>query len=401
MNKQPISQLNNTKSSMLDADFNPYQLRFAREKRKITKQRLSDISGISVRTISACENTPDNITDKTIENLANALNFPILFFYINTDEYQTINHDSISYRSQSKITRLDKNSALATAHMAIDIYGYIAEKIKLPSLNLPEITDVEMYSPEDIAYLVRAEWELGERPIKNMLHLLEAKGVRVFALPENITHVDAFSFCYYENAFIVMNTKKTAERSRFDLAHELGHLIMHQGSLSENSKLKEDEADRFASALLMPKVNFKASMPNIGLFSEFIKSKLLWKVSLMAYLRRARDLNYLSDWQYRTHVIQASQNGYKSGEPVGIDREYSFIWKKVDALLHEKYNTNIQNISLDIKFDIQDLNEMVLSLIEPKSNILKMQVRSETVVIDDNFNKTKKSKNNILKLYDK
>ena len=55
-----------------------------------------------------------------------------------------------------------------------------------------------------------------------MLHVLEAKGVRVFSLAENTRNVDAFSSWREERPFVFLNMQKTAERSRFDAAHELG-----------------------------------------------------------------------------------------------------------------------------------------------------------------------------------
>ena len=47
--------------------------------------------------------------------------------------------------------------------------------------------------PETAAMLMRQHWRLGDKPIKNMVHLLEANAVRVFSLAENTKAVDAFS----------------------------------------------------------------------------------------------------------------------------------------------------------------------------------------------------------------
>jgi hypothetical protein len=41
---------------------------------------------------------------------------------------------------------------------------------------------------------VRQAWGLGELPIKNMVHLLESKGVRVYSLAIDAVEVDAFVY---------------------------------------------------------------------------------------------------------------------------------------------------------------------------------------------------------------
>jgi hypothetical protein len=87
---------------------------------------------------------------------------------------------------------------------------------------------MEYASPDTAALYLRQNWGLGERPIPNMLKLLEAKGVRVFSLAENTKAVDAFSVWRNGLPYVFLNIAKSAERSRFDASHELGHLVMHK-----------------------------------------------------------------------------------------------------------------------------------------------------------------------------
>ena len=68
---------------------------------------------------------------------------------------------------------------------------------------------------------IRSMWGIGERPIRNTIHLLELHGVRVFALAAETAVVDAYSFWRNDVPYILLNTGKSAERSRMDAAHEL------------------------------------------------------------------------------------------------------------------------------------------------------------------------------------
>jgi len=109
--------------------------------------------------------------------------------------------------------------------------------------------------------MLRQYWLLGERPIKNVAHLLEAKGVRVYSLMERNVEVDAFSLWRNDTPFIFINTRKSAEHSRFDAAHDLGHLVLHRhgGPRGQNA---EREAQAFAAAFLMPKSSVLAVAPH-------------------------------------------------------------------------------------------------------------------------------------------
>jgi len=86
-----------------------------------------------------------------------------------------------------------------------------------------------------------------------MIHLLESKGVRVFSLAIDAREVDAFSTWKAETPMVFLNTFQNFEHSRYDAAHELGHIGSCIGHATPNGREAEREADLFASAFLMPK----------------------------------------------------------------------------------------------------------------------------------------------------
>ena len=116
-------------------------------------------------------------------------------------------------------------------------------------------------------------WGLGELPVKNMIHLLESKGIRVFSLSIDTAQLDAFSMWHADTPFVFLNTMKSCEHSRFDAAHELGHLVLHRHAGSKGQEA-EREANAFASAFLMPRASVLANAPHMATVDQLSRGRL-------------------------------------------------------------------------------------------------------------------------------
>ena len=184
----------------------------------------------------------------------------------------------------------------------------VEERFELPASNLPDL-DPGVAGAEGAAILTRVEWGLGVSPIRNVLHLLEAHGVRVLSLVEECREIDAFSFWRGPTPFICVNTTKTAERTVFDLAHELGHLVMHRAHGVPRGRGEEQEANTFASNFLMPRSDVEAAGLRRPDLVTLAKAKVRWKVSAAALNYRLHDLGITSDWHYRETCIEIARLG--------------------------------------------------------------------------------------------
>jgi Zn-dependent peptidase ImmA (M78 family) len=102
-----------------------------------------------------------------------------------------------------------------------------------------------------------------------MIHLLESKGIRVYFIAEDYKNVDAFSVWDENTPLILLNTFKSSERSRFDAAHELGHLVLHKHGVPRSKKAEQD-ANSFAAEFLMPRTNILAQAPKIPDFNSLM-----------------------------------------------------------------------------------------------------------------------------------
>ena len=199
---------------------NPERLIFARNRRGWTKTRLAKELGVQARSIQGYELGEYAPETEKLERIAELLRFPLQFFF--GDDLPVIAEHTASFRSMSKMSASLKNTALGAGAIAFLFNDWIESRFKLPQADLPDLSDL---SPEDAAASLRRIWGLGAAPIGNMIHLLESFGIRVFSLTIDAKEVDAFSVWYEGRPFVFLNTFKSAEHSRFDAAHELGHLI--------------------------------------------------------------------------------------------------------------------------------------------------------------------------------
>jgi len=216
--------------------------------------------------------------------------------------------------------------------------------------------------PEVAADTVRAHWKLGERPIGNVVHLLELHGVRVFSLVEECVEVDAFSFWRDDVPFVFINTMKSPERSRYDAAHELGHLVLHRSA--DRGREAELDANRFASAFLMPRGAILASAPRYPSLPNLLQGKRPWNVSVAAFAHRLHAVDLMTDWQYRMTCIELSSRGFRKDEPdsSGV-RETSQVWSKVLAALREDGITKT-DIAAELRLPVREIDALVFGLVK-------------------------------------
>lgn len=335
--------------------FNPSRLTLARQRRGLTKTKLASEVEVTVRSITAYEAGETVPNEETTQRLALALGFPPEFFYAGDIEAPSL--QGVSFRSLKSMTAGQRDAALGASALAIELATWIEARFTLPKPDLPDLADEE---PEAAAESLRASWGLGERPIGNVIHLLESRGVRVFSLEEECREVDAFSFWRDGIPYVFLNTQKSGERSRLDAAHELGHLVLHKNDLPRIRDV-EREAQGFGGAFLMPRGSVLASVSGLVTLPRLIQLKHVWGVAVSALTYRLHELGILSDWQYRTLFKDLSARGYRRTEPEPMRRETSQIFKKVFETLRAE-GTDKRAIARDLRLKPSELNKLVFGL---------------------------------------
>ncbi|MEQ8448961.1 MAG: XRE family transcriptional regulator [Nitratireductor sp.] len=299
--------------------FNPRRLDLARKRRRYTARILSERADITPVTLSRITNGAQSPEPETIRALARALEYPVEFFF--QDDIDPIDVKAASFRSLTSMSARERDAALAAGSLAFAVADWVNERFNLPSADVLDLAHER--DPVSAARLLRQYWTIGEKPIGNMIKLLESKGIRVFSLAENTKNVDAFSCWRNGEPYIFLNTFKSAERSRFDAAHELGHLVLHKHG-GPHGREAETEANTFASAFLMPQADVIATIPYVTSVDQIVRAKRRWGVAAVALAYRLNKLGRITDWLY----VQVNRR-YRTKEPNGLPPERSTVWQMV------------------------------------------------------------------------
>lgn len=337
---------------------NPSRLELARRRRGLTKISLTKLLGVDAKTYRAYESGASVPTKEKMFELAAHLRFPVEFFEGKDLNFPT--QENVSFRSMKTMSATKRDMALAQGALALHVSRWLQERFELPQATLPDLRYES--DPEAAAATLRQLWGLGELPIRNMIHLLEANGVHVFSLSVDSKQVDAFSMWQDGHPFVLLNTFKSAEHGRFDAAHELGHLVLHRhGAI--RGKEPEAEAHQFAAAFLMPRGNVIAHRPRFPTVSELMRIKKTWVVSIAAINHRLHALNQTTDWHYRTLCVEIAKKGYRTYEPEEMAREASLVLPKLLANLYAEDGLTRAQIAAALSIPLSELEALLFGLV--------------------------------------
>jgi Zn-dependent peptidase ImmA (M78 family)/transcriptional regulator with XRE-family HTH domain len=341
--------------------FNPMRLTIARERRAMTKKGFAEAVNLAPNTIFRYERGEQDPPDDAIKRFASVLEFPVAFFF--GKDLDRLRRDNASFRGLASKTDRTMDAALASGTMAYIFDDWVSEKYGRVEPDLPDLGGG--IAPNVAAQILRQQWRLGDKPVENMVHLLEAKGIRVFSLAENTKDVDAFSLWRDDIPYIFLNRFKSAERSRFDAAHELAHLCLdkHGGSAAalKNSPV-EVRANAFAGAFLMPEADMRSIITSsIYSVDDLLTFKRRWRVSAAALVYRARELELINESRTNSLYVELSRRGWLKSEPAGISREQSYFWQQIMDDLRQRGLTK-NDISRDTGLPVPEIEALLFGL---------------------------------------
>ena len=358
--------------------FNGDRLKSARQYRGLTVEELSQLINVSKQTISQYENgIIENVPFEKILALSNELKFPYHYFVQKSNS--SIRTGSTYFRSLMKTSKKYRTAQIVKMEHLAEIYAFLNEYLDFPKLNLPDwIGSIE--SPTEAAKALRDYWNLGDKPIENIVRVVEKNGILVTTFATDTDDIDAFSqFVELDGVGIYLialsSNKESAARINFDIAHELGHIILHEWSEDEDAisreafKNKEKEANEFAAAFLLPETEFakEISLDPQNL-DYYIQLKRKWKVSMAAMLYRACSLGIITQNKYQ-YMMRIMQNkDWRKSEP--LDNvikapKPSLLSDAIDVLLVNKVFTSQELVeelgNMGLAMNSEEL-EMLLNL---------------------------------------
>lgn len=215
----------------------------------------------------------------------------------------------------------------------IQITSLLASAGTLPATDRFVRVDLDDYTaPRDTAAQVRSTWGIPGGPIPDLVTEVENAGAVVLLRDLGSDLLDAVSVWNgAEPPLLLVSSHSPADRRRFSIAHEIGHLVMHQSPGA--GAAQEKQADEFAAALLMPAADIRGEFDGAVDLARLLELKARWGVSMSALAKRAQSLGRLSDWQYRNLMIEMSALGYRTAEPGIVAPEDPFrVHEAIEAL---------------------------------------------------------------------
>lgn len=300
-----------------------------RELRGVTQAAVAAAAGITASALSQAERDKTALSAVNIAKVAQ-------FFEVSPDAFSERHEPDLemqpqfrhlrrtSVREQRKAERF----VLATARVASILHDRVQFPQPFmfthpinPQRQIEDVAD----DVERAADLTRSELDLPRNtPIgSQLIERLEAGGVTVVRDCETDRDIDAYSAVVGQLPVIVLDGGEGSvwDRDNFNLAHELGHLVMHRGiEHTPGTRTVEAQAHRFAGAFLGPAEAMRKVLPRRLDWSCYLKLKREWGMSMAALIRRAKDLGVISEAMYTRAMKQQSAYGWRKVEPGSSDR---------------------------------------------------------------------------------
>lgn len=349
------------------------RLRQAREGRGYQVTELAVRIGVTRETIRRYETGESTPIPEILEKLSEELRFPIGFFTKPPADH--FSNKPAFYRSLKSVGKSERASVEHHLGWLSELLTYVSQFVELPKLNLPielvrsmpndpkKITDDLI---ENAAKELREYWDLGDAPITHTIRLLETNGLVVALKGVDTPGLDGLSkWSNLGVPFVLLNKDVTSSvRLRFNICHELGHLLLHQNlplHIAENdkmSKMLDNQAHRFAGAFLLPESAFSSDVYSITL-DTFKQLKPKWHVAIAAMIERLRNLKILSESTYRDLRVKLGKREWRLVEP------YDDEWPAEEPILlqqaFELIVEHFQNAER-IKHDTQQDDQLVIDL---------------------------------------
>ena len=333
------------------------QFVFAREYRGYNQTELSNyIEGLSQSNLSKFEKGLGILSENVIDKIIEFLDFPRDFF--NRKISNTI--DNANYRKK------------ATPKYLIDefegkckIVGYIidqfTDEILWPVFSLSPLNVEDGFPPAKVASYTRKLMKLSpEQPVRDIFTIFEYHGVICYELDGN-NKFDGVSFISdFGTPVIIVNKNMSNDRKRFTLAHELGHILMHNESNFPVSDYrdKEKEANEFASEFLMPESAIKNTLYSLKL-SDLSPLKQYWLTSMSSIIRRAKDLKCIDESRYKYFMIEFSRLGLTKNEGSNVVIDSPEVLVKSKELLENELGYTEDDFQQALSLPKDVLNELL------------------------------------------
>lgn len=298
----------------------PERIKEAREARGLPADIFAEHIGVTRQAVAQFETGQSSPSGETMSKIIATTGQPLSFFTnfpVRPGELR-----SPFFRSLKRMELHHRRRIVRRMQWAGDVTSLLERFIELPTVDFPSFEfDFQSSDSNDIeraADQLREHWGLGRGPIRGLAQIMELRGVIIVREPVNCQDMDAVS-CWIGGRPIVLLADEISSgpRDLFNLAHELGHLALHPDVEVDSSNLDmiEKQANRFASAFLLPQDTFSREV--LGSSIAYFKTlKKRWGVAIAAMAYRCRDLGILSENQFSYLFRQMNAQKIRKVEPL-------------------------------------------------------------------------------------
>jgi Zn-dependent peptidase ImmA (M78 family)/transcriptional regulator with XRE-family HTH domain len=331
----------------------PERIREAREARGLTPEEFAELLNVSRQAVAQFETGQASPSGEVMAKIIGITAQPPLFFVTPRERART---GVPFWRSLKRMEQHHRRRIARRLEWTRDIAAYVDRFIELPGVNLPKIEfDVEFATNDEIelvAETLRDHWKLGRVRVRNLASVLEENGIILVHETVECPDMDAVSCWQGGRPFILSSAEiNSGPRSTYNLAHELGHIVLHAGVevSAENLSQIEKQANRFAGAFLLPRETFSQEV--LGTSVSYFKSlKKRWGVAIAAMAYRCRDLKIFNENQFSYLMRQMNAQRIRKVEPLD------------DAFPVEKPSLLAQSLRMIIEKGVQTREQLEAAL---------------------------------------
>ena len=348
--------------------FSGSRLKEAREARQVTSLALAEIVGITRASISAYERGCHNPSPEVLERISTGLGFKTEFF-LRADE-PTV-HQTVFERARSSATQAVRKRARHRRTWLRETIQYLTEFVSIPDPNLPDFgvstnwQSISRPQIEAFARDARRYWNMGDGPISDVTLLAENNGVIICLIPMNANNLDAFSLWDEQDnrPYVVLgNDSQSAFRTRFNVCHELGHLILHKNlsvlDMDDSASLKvlEKQADQFSASFLTPSGAFSNDVV-VPTLDQFRMLKARWRTSIKMMIHRSEELEMIDSADARRLYINYNRREWNIQEPLDQETkvEEPRLVKKIFEVIVDNSILRPSQIAAALPFNAEDI----------------------------------------------
>lgn len=292
------------------------KLKVARSASGLSLRGLADAMDglVSAQAIGKYERNEDMPSSRVLMALAAALGVSEEYI-LNEDE---IALEGVDFRKKPGTSSREEAVLEARAIHMLERYLAVEDLLQMRSVEWEQPRSAphpvaDMRDAEDAARSVREDWGLGNETIPQLAELLEERGIKILSL--DLDDIDGLAAKVRRKdrraaRVIVIKRSTWSERKRFNLAHELGHMVIApSGGVDE-----EKAAHRFAGAFLMPadvlraEIGVNRSSISIG---ELVVLKMRFGVSIQALTYRCKDLGIINQAAFARLFKAFTERGWR------------------------------------------------------------------------------------------